>query len=160
MAKARFVVKFDSAAGRPTLPTQETHGFTVDGHGVDGYGYVTCSYTPPFESNSCVILVNTTEDVILGMIAHDDFGFIEEPPAPEMSSAHNERGGEVRRVDLPFSAAERAKMVTFLISMGYTGLDVAAVASSGSREEFALAIYKLHEDGASTEDMCAANVGE
>jgi hypothetical protein len=66
---------------------------------------------------------------------------------------------EVKKVDLPFTAAERAKMVTFLISMGYTGLDVAAVASSGSREVFAAAIYDLHADGANADDMRAANVG-
>jgi hypothetical protein len=76
MPQARFVMDFDDAAGRPTLPTDDAHGFTVDGDGVDGHGYVTCSYTPT--ENTCIVLVSASEAVIDAMKDHADFEWLED----------------------------------------------------------------------------------
>jgi hypothetical protein len=66
MPQARFAMDFDSDAGRPALPTDDEHGYTVT-------GWVTCSYTP---AATCVVLVSALRGVIDAMIEHEDFDWL------------------------------------------------------------------------------------
>jgi hypothetical protein len=77
-ARAYFVMDFDTEAGRAALPTEDEHGFTIDGDGVVGHGYVLCSMATVGGAETCTVLVCANEDVIADMDDHDDFLFLED----------------------------------------------------------------------------------
>jgi len=76
MAQAIFLVGYSETIGLPEYPTDETHGFSIDGDGVDGHGWLVCTYVPGIPT--CELLVSTTQVVIDAMDTHDDFEWLED----------------------------------------------------------------------------------